>query len=162
MPKQTIPFSAFLTAAGAEHGEFINQLHDYLQENDCTTEIKEAASGYVVSYIHKPTKRTVANYVFRKKGPMLRVYADHILSYGDILTSWPESMKNTIRKGGACKRLIDPTACNSRCLLGFDFILDGERQQPCRYGSGLTFLLEDEAKPHLLEIMQHEIKARQA
>ena len=161
MPKQAIPFSDFLVTAGAEHEDFIMQLHEYLQENNCVAEIKEAANGYVVSYVHKPTKRTVANYVFRKKGPMLRVYADHILSYLELLAHWPKSMIDTIKKGGVCKRLLNPTACNARCLKGFDFILDGERQQLCRYGSGFTFLLEDEAKPYLSEIMKCELQARQ-
>jgi len=162
MPKEIIPFSDFLIAVGAPHQEFIQQLHKYLTENACVTEIKEAANGYVVSYVHKPTKRTVANYVFRKKAPMLRVYADHVLSYTDHLTHWPESMKDTIRKGGTCKQLLDPTTCNIRCLGGFDFLLDGERQQKCRYHTAFTFLLTDEAKPHLLEIMKREIEARQA
>jgi len=161
MPKQTIPFDNFLAAAGAEHEVFIKQLHEYLQKNDCVVAIKEAANGYVVSYAHKPTKRTVANYVFRKKGPILRVYADHICSYMDILAHWPESMKDTLRKGGTCKRLLDPTACNARCLKGFDFILDGERRQPCRY-NGFMFFLDDETKPRLSELMEHEIQARQA
>lgn len=160
MPKQTIPFDDFLAMAGAEHGEFIQQLHAYLQEHDCTTEIKEAASGYVVSYVYKPTKRTVANYVFRKKKPMLRVYADNVLSYTDMLTEWPASMKDTIRKGGTCKQLLDPTACNSRCLGGFDFLLDGERQQKCRYHMAFTFFLEDESNPYLFEIMKRELGAR--
>jgi len=156
----SIPFSDFLVAAGAEREDFINQLHAYLQENGCVWKIKEAANGYVVSYIHKPTKRTVANFLFRKKMPMLRVYADNILSYTDIAEQWPDVMKDTIRQGGDCSRLIDPTACNSRCLKGFDFILDGERQQKCRCHMSFTFFLDDETKPHLLEIMEREMQAR--
>ena len=159
MPKQTIPFDDFLAAAGAAHTEFIEQLHDYLQKNDCVAEIKEAANGYVVSYVHKPTKRTVTNYVFRKKGPMLRVYADHIFSYMEILEHWPKAMKDTVRKAGICKRLLDPTACNLRCLNGFDFLLDGERQQKCRYG-GFLFFLEEETKPALREMIERELQAR--
>jgi len=160
MPKQPIPFNDFLVAAGAEHEAFINQLHTYLQENGCVAKIKEAANGYVVSYVHKPTARTVANYVFRKKMPMLRVYADNILSYADIIAHWPDEMKDTIRKGGNCSRLIDPNACNSRCLKGFDFILGGERQQKCRCHMSFTFFLNDETKPYLSEIMEHEMQAR--
>ena len=160
MTKSTIPFRDFLIAAGASHETFINQLHAYLQENDCVWKIREAANGYVVAYIHKPTKRTVANYVFRNKMPMLRVYADNVLSYEDNISKWPDSMKDAIRKGGNCSRLVDPTACNSRCLKGFDFILDGERQQKCRCHMSFTFFLNDEANPHLLEIMEHEIQAR--
>ena len=160
MPKQTIPFSDFLAAAGIQHESFINHLHTYLQKNDCVEKIKEAANGHVVSYVHKPTSRTVANYVFRKNMPMLRVYADNISYYVDITNHWPNVMKDTIRKGGNCSRLIDPAACNSRCLKGFDFILDGERQQKCRCHMSFTFFLDDETKPYLLEIMEHEIQAR--
>ena len=160
MPKQVIPFSDFVIATGVEHEKFINQLHGYLQENDCDAKIREAANGYVVSYVHKPAARTVANYVFRKKMPMLRVYADNVLSYMDIINNLPDSMKDTIKKGGTCSRLIDSTTCNSRCLKGFDFILDDERQQKCRCHMGFTFLLDDETKPHLMEIMKREIQAR--
>ena len=160
MPKQFVPFSDFLAAAGAEHKAFINQLHTYLHENGCVWKIKDAANGYVVSYIHKSSKRTVANYVFRKKMPMLRVYADNILFYKDYVSELPDIMKDTILKGGNCSRLVDPTACNSRCLKGFDFILDGERQQKCRCHMGFTFFLDDETKFYLLEIMKHEMQAR--
>ena len=160
MSKQVIPFSNFLITAGPEHKEFISRLHDYLQKNDCSWKIKEAANGYVVSYIHKPTARTVANYVFRQKMPMLRVYADNIQLYADILAQWPTTMKDAIRKGGNCSRLIDPAACNSRCLKGFDFILDGERQQKCRCHMSFTFFLNDETKPYLSEIMEREIQTR--
>ena len=161
MPKQVISFSDFLNLAEASYEAPINTLHNYLQENDCIWKIREAASGYVVSYIHKPTKRTVANFLFRKKVLMLRVYADNILSYEDKVLNWPSSMKDIIRQGGNCSRLSDPNACNSRCLKGFDFMLEGERQQKCRCHMAFTFPLEEETNPHLLEIMQDEIKARQ-
>jgi len=160
MPKQTIPFSDFLSAAGALHEPFINQLHNYLQENDCTWKIKEAANGHVVSYVHTPTKRTIANYVFRKKMPMLRVYADNIHAYEDYVAQWPDTMKDAIIKGGDCRRLVDPTACNSRCLMGFDFMLDGVRQQKCRCHMSFTFFLDDETKPYLLGVMEREMQAR--
>jgi len=160
VPTAVIEFDDFLIAAGVEHEDFINQLHAFLQENGCVWKIRQAANGYVVSYIHKPTKRTVANYVFRKKLPMLRVYADNILSYGDKVSEWPEVMKDAIRKGGNCSRLSDPNACNSRCVGGFDFILDGERQQKCRCHMSFTFLLGDETKPYLLGVMVDEMRAR--
>ena len=160
MSKQVIPFSDFLDMAGIENEDFINQLHAYLQKNDCAAKIREAANGYVVSYVHKPSNRTVANYVFRKKMPMLRVYADNILFYEDIITHWPNAMKDTIKQGGNCSRLIDPTACNSRCLKGFDFVLDGARQQKCRCHMSFTFFLNDDTKPYLSEIMKREMKCK--
>ena len=158
MSKKTIPFSAFTEVAGDEHNEFITAKHDYLTENGCTVEIKEAANGYVVSYKHKPSKRTLLNYVFRKKGMMMRVYADNILSYSETLSSWPESMKNDVKKVGTCKRMVNPDDCNSRCPLGYDFILDGERHQKCRYG--FMFYVTDETKPYLKEMVEREIQMR--
>ena len=160
MPKETIPFEEFLIAAGAQHQKSINQLHEFLQENGCIVKIKMAANGHVVSYVHKPTSRTVANYLFRKGMPMLRIYADNTANYLDMLAKWPDDMKNTIKKGGNCSRLANPTACNSRCLQGFDFVLDGEHQQKCRCHMAFTFFLDDETNPHLMEIMKHEMEAR--
>ena len=160
MPKATISFGEFLEAAGHKHVDFITALHDFMTENEYKTDIKNAASGYVVSYIHTPSKRTVANYVFRKKGLMMRIYADNVASYMEILAKWPVAMKNTLKKAGACKRLVNPEACNQRCLMGFDFILDGERQQKCRNG-GFMFFLDDDTKPCLMEMLEHELRARE-
>lgn len=159
MPKQEILFEDFVAAAGLAHTEFVTNLHDFLIGRSCAVAIKEAKSGYVASYIHTPSKQTIANYVFRKKGPMLRIYADHIASYMEILSGWSDAMKDTVRKAGPCKRLLDPTACNPRCPMGFDFILDGERQQKCR-NNAFMFYLEDGTKPYLREMMEHEVLAR--
>ena len=159
MPKGTIPFSAFIETAGDDHADFVNSLHEYMIENDCKVEIKEAASGYVVSYMHKPSKRTVLNYVFRKLGLMMRIYADNVTAYMEIFADWPESMKSAAKKSGDCKRMFDPAACNSRCLGGFDFVLDGERQQKCRY-AGFMLYLNDETKPYLKEMAEREMQAR--
>ena len=160
MPKQIIPFSDFVAAAGAEHVDFIARLDAYLRENNCIAKLKTAANGYVVSYLHKPTKRTVANYIFRKNAPMLRVYADNIRLYEGITAHWPDAMKHAIKQGGNCSRLANPAACNSRCLGGLDFVLEGERQQKCRCHMSFAFFLDDETKPHLLEIMEREMSAR--
>jgi len=100
MPKTIIPFEAFVESAGIEHTNFINSLHEHLVNANCKAEIKEAASGYVVSYIHTPTKRTVINYVFRKKWLMIRIYADNVLHYMEIFETWPNTMKDLIKKSG--------------------------------------------------------------
>ena len=161
MSKANIPFGDFVQAAGDKHFNFITTLHNFMAENECTVDIKQAASGHVVSYIHTPSKRTVANYVFRKKGLMIRIYADNIASYMEILSSWPVAMKDTIKKAGVCKRFINPEACNGRCLMGFDFILDGERQQKCR-NSGFMFLLDEETKSHVKKMIEREVLIRKA
>lgn len=159
MPKEKIPFTAFTDAAGPPHREFIEWMHRYMTERGCEVDIKDAKSGFVVSYVHKPKNRTVANYVFRKKGPMLRLYADHIPAYMEALEKWPAPMQKAVQKAGPCKRMLNPEACNSRCLMGYDFILNGERQQKCRYNC-FMFLLGDETNPYLKEMVQHEMEIR--
>ncbi|MCL2055189.1 MAG: hypothetical protein FWG90_12275 [Oscillospiraceae bacterium] len=159
MSKAIIPFEAFVETAGEKHTDFINSLHENLVNANCKAEIKEAASGYVVSYIHIPSKRTVINYVFRKKGLMIRIYADNVPNYMEILETFPNTMKDLIKKSGPCKRLLNPDDCNSRCLMGFDFILDGERQQKCRNGA-FMFFLDDETKPYVNVLVLREIQLR--
>lgn len=158
MAKEKIPFSDFLKLAGPEHEEFINSLHEYVTEKNAVCNIKESKSGYVVSYVDS-SKATVANYVFRKKGPMLRIYADNVGLYMDFLDTMPVSMKETIENSGPCKRMIDPDACNPRCKLGFDFFMDNKHHQKCRNG-GFMFFLNDETKPYLRTIMEKEMELR--
>ena len=160
MPKQVITFSDFLSNIEAEHESFINSLHQYLQDRHCTHKIKTAANGHVVSYVHRPSKRTVANYIFRNKLPMLRLYVDNISLYPEIIAGLPDEMKSTIKAGGNCARLLDPNACNSHCLLGYDFILDGERQTKCRCHNSFAFFLDDATKPYLREMMEREMEIR--
>ena len=159
MGKDKIPFSDFVTAAGEKHSTFIRWVDEYMLAHDCTCEIKESKSGYLVSYLYTPTKRTIINYVFRKKGLVLRVYADGVANYMATLDQWPDSMKTAVKKAGPCKRMLDPGACNSRCVMGFDFIMDGQREQKCRYG-GFMFLLDEETKPVLKDMLQNEMQTR--
>ena len=60
-----IAFSDFIATVPTENQDFVKELHGRLMESGCKIEIKTAKSGFMVSYIFK--KRTVANYVFRKK-----------------------------------------------------------------------------------------------
>lgn len=159
MAKDKIDFGTFVECIPEQYTEFVVNLNDYLLDNDCTYDIKEAKSGFVVSYIYKLTKKTIANYVFRKKGPQLRIYADHISSYQGVLDEFPNKMKESIISASPCKRMLNPTSCNQRCMMGFDFILDGERQQKCRNNCFL-FFLSDENNGYLKQIIENEISYR--
>ena len=159
MAKQKIEFESFLEAAGSEHAGFITEIHDTMLVNECTYVIKEAKSGYVLSYIHQPSQRTVANYVFRKKGPMIRIYGDYVEDYAEILQEWPEPMKQSIIKAGVCKRLLDPDACSPKCLMGFRFVLDGQEMKKCRNNCFMFFLSED-TNPHLQQMVANELQHR--
>lgn len=149
-------FQDFLAAVDEEFQEFVRQLHDEMAELGCKTEVKLAKSGYVVSC--NLNKKAIANYVFRKKGLMVRIYAGHIAQYMDVLDTLPGSMVKTIQEAPVCKRLLDPADCNQRCPMGYDFVLKGERLQKCRNGA-FMFLLSEENKPYIKTLLLKEVKA---
>jgi hypothetical protein len=68
------------------------------------------------------------------------------------------SMVQAICEAPVCKRLVDPAACNQKCSMGHDFILQGGRLQRCR-NNAFFFLLTEESKPFVKALLPHEVKA---
>lgn len=149
-------FQDFLSSVDEKNQTFVSDLHDELTELGCKIDVKPAKSGYVVSY--SLNKKTIANYVFRKKGLIARIYAGHISQYMEILDTLPDEMVRSIQKAPICKRLVNPAACNQKCSMGYDFILKGERLQKCR-NNAFMFLLDEESKPFVKSLLLHEAKA---
>lgn len=151
-------FTAFLNTVDPRFHAFTIDLNELLLEHGYKFESKEAKSGYVISYIGKKSKRTLLNCVFRKAGMILRLYPTHLGAYEDFVSTLPDSMKQEIHKGSVCKRLVDPSACNSRCPMGYTFTMDGEQQIKCRY-SAFFFLLNEESAPYLRQFVEKELAA---
>ena len=126
-------FNMFMETVDERFRSFVSQINEYLTGNGCTCDIKLQKSGYVVSYVSSSSKRTLATFVSRKTGMKLRIYPEHIQEYQSFLDTLPEKVKKEIRKASACKRLINPDDCNPKCIMGYTFVLDGERHQKCRY-----------------------------
>lgn len=148
-------FDLFMETVDERFRAFVRKIHDYLLEQKCTCEIKSAKSGYTVSYILSGKKRTLATFVSRKTGMKLRIYPEHIREYQDFLNTLPEKMKKEIKKASVCKRLINPDACNPKCVMGYTFEMDGEQYQKCRYMAFMPTLSE-ENNPIILQFLQHE------
>ena len=127
---ENIKFDEFVLTVPEEHKVFITDLHNKLMNEGCRIQIKTAKSGCLVSY--KFNKKTLANYVFRESGLIARLYVRNINSYMDFLDSLPETMQTEIKNSSQCKRLIDPESCNSKCSMGYDFLMNGERFQKCK------------------------------
>lgn len=159
MSKEKIPFEDFLMDVNPTDLEFVMQMHEVMLEHNCKVEIKSAKSGFVVSYTDGASKKVVANYVFRKKGLIMRIYGDHIKEYIKLLETIPAGMVKEIEKAPACKRLLDPAKCNSRCSMGYIFTLNGTEHKKCRYNS-FMFLLGDESNPHIKSFVEHELQGR--
>ncbi len=149
-------FQDFLATVDGDNQTFVSELHDELTRYGCKVGVKLAKSGYVVSY--SLNQKTVMNYVFRKKGLMARIYTNHIARYMDFFDTLPDQMVQTIQKAPICKRLVDPSACNPKCSMGYDFMLKGERLQKCR-NNAFLFLLSEENRPFVKALLLNEVKA---
>lgn len=156
MATQKLGFEDFITTVDGESAEFVRELHGMFTEQGCKLEVKEAKSGYVVSYLLN--KKTVMNYVFRKKGLLVRIYANHVGAYLDVLETLPAGMAETLRAAPECKRLRGSAACNSKCAMGYDFILGGQRHQKCRYNA-FQFLVCGENNPSIRALLARELAA---
>lgn len=159
MSKEEIKFEDFLANVSPVNVDFVNQTHAFILQSGCTYKIESAKNGFVVSYVHAKTKKVIANYVFRKSGLIIRIYGDHIGSYSDVLTALPEGMAKAIEKAPVCKRLIDPTKCNSRCPMGYVFELNGTVHQKCRYNS-FMFGVIDENYDTIHAFIERELNER--
>ena len=149
-------FEAFLASVDGGDREFVRALHGALTQAGCKLEIKQAKSGFVASYVRN--KKTVLNYVFRKKGLIARIYANHIQQYMELLDALPGDMVRAIQDAPPCKRLLDPDACNPKCAMGYDFLLGGQRLQRCRY-SAFQFPVCPEHNPHIQALVLREAGA---
>lgn len=156
MEKKKLGFDDFFAAIDSTNGEFIRNLHQDFIENGCKVEVKEAKSGYLVSYSFN--KKTIANYVFRKKGLIIRIYANHLSEYPELLDTMPDSMAKTVKDAPICKRLVNPEDCNPKCATGYDFYLHGERYQKCR-SNAFMFLVCAENYPFIQAFVKQEVAA---
>ena len=91
-------FMLFLNDIPIESQRFVLELDKYLTSKGSKRTIKAAKSGFVTSYSSPVTGKALLNYVFRKTGVKMRIYEQSIGTYADILSDFPENMKNDIRK----------------------------------------------------------------
>lgn len=151
-----IDFNEFIASVAVENQDFVRELHERLIGLGCKIEIKMAKSGYMVSYIYN--KRTIANYVFRRKGMFVRIYGVHVNQYEEVLETLPDEMIQAVEKAPICKRMADPDACNPKCAMGYDFWLKKEHYQKCR-NSAFMFLVCPANNPFIRTLVLKEAEA---
>lgn len=161
MPKEEIKFDDFILNVSPENLDFVHKTHSFMLENGCSVKIEAAKSGHVLSYLLPKTKKVIINYVFRKGGLIVRIYGDNVSKYADIMGTLPSGMVKAIEKAPVCKRLVDPTKCNSRCPMGYVFDLNGKTYQNCRYNS-FMFAVTDENYASIHNFIERELKERTA
>ena len=152
-------FEDFFSEVSAENKEFVANINQTLSQEGYKTKIENKANGFFVSYSHPKTKRSMLNFLFRKNQLITRIYADNFSKYADFLNRLPDKMEKEIAKASVCKRLINPETCNPKCILGYDFYINKNHYQKCRY-SCFQFAVDAESIPILSEFVENERKER--
>ncbi|MDD8037608.1 MAG: hypothetical protein PHC59_15810 [Thomasclavelia ramosa] len=148
-------FQMFLNDIPAELQDFVLGLDEFLGKKNFERKIKSAKSGFVTSYINPNTGKTLLNYVFRKTGVKMRIYAAGVSNYDTILNEFPEKMKKEIKKASDCKKLTGGT-CSPTCPAGYTFLLEGTEYKKCR---NMAFFhdLNQESSEYILKLLQSEL-----
>lgn len=139
----------------------VTQIHNALLGAGFSVSLALAKSGFVVSYTDPRTKRVAANLITRKKGPIIRIYADNVSEYEPALAKLPPAMVKHLAGAAGCRRLLDPSACSPTCPMGYIFDLEGNLQKKCRYNCFL-FVMDDQQTPYILELLAEELARRTA
>ncbi len=136
--------------------ETVQSIHAELSKMGFTEDIKEAKSGPVLSYMKG--KKVLLNYVYRKSGIKVRLYATGIEAYEDCLAVLPDSMKAELKKATDCKKLNGLT-CTPTCPGGYIYTLDGELLKKCRSMAFLMTLNQKTAE-YIQTLILHEANER--
>ena len=159
MEKTAYTIDDFLSNVESEYEGFVKDIHSSMVKDGYKVKIEQKANGFFASYSHPKTKRSLLNFMFRKKRLMVRIYADNLYRYDSILKELPENMINEIRTAHSCKRLIDPKDCSPTCKTGYDFYIGEEHYQKCRY-SCFEFVVDEKSTPILSKFIENERKMR--
>ena len=149
-------FTLFLNEVPPSLQGFVLELDDYLLGKECKRKIEPAKNGYVTTYMLPGSGKSLLNYVFRKTGIKIRIYAAGISAYDAILNDFPDKMKKEIIKAGDCKKLVGGT-CSPICPAGYTFIMDGVEYKKCR---SMAFLhnLDKESTEYILKLIKSELE----
>lgn len=148
-------FMHFLQDIPAEYQNFVMELDEYLTAKGSKRTIKAAKSGFVTSYSSPASGRALLNYVFRKSGVKMRIYAEHIGEHPEVLNCLPDNMKADIKKAGDCKKLTGFT-CSPTCTAGYTFVMDGEEYRKCK-NTAFFHSLTAGSIAHILKLIKAEI-----
>lgn len=149
-------FALFLNEIPEDFREFVSALDKYLTSNGSKRTIKTAKSGYVTSYSHPKSGRALLNYVFRKSGVKMRIYAENIGSHYELLSDFPDEMKSDIIKAGDCKKL-NGMNCTPTCTAGYSFVMDGTKYKKCKNAAFFHSLAPNNAE-YIMRLIKAEIE----
>jgi len=151
-------FEDFLADISQEYRNGVTQIHEELTTDKYKMKIEKKASGLLVSYSHPKTKRSLLNWVFRKSGLHIRIYAEGHANYADFISTLPNDMEASIAKSSQCKQFFNPPQCSPKCR-GYDISIRGNKYQKCRYDCFLMQITQENL-PIITELIRLEKETR--
>ncbi|MDS6407625.1 hypothetical protein REL06_016055 [Clostridioides difficile] len=107
-------------------------LHELGKSLDCKIESKTGARSYKIVYSTKKPKRSLFTIECNEKKWRVKANLFHLNTYKDAVEECSKTIKDSITKTRTCKK------CNSKCIGGSSFELDGKSYLTC-IGSGHYF-----------------------
>ena len=155
MSQTKLTIKDFIKGVDNSYQSFVKEIDDYLIENNCKATFEEKKSGLLASY--KYNNKALINFLFRKRGLLVRIYGENVNQNEELLTNLPDTMVEEIRSSSICKRIVHNT-CSPKCM-GYDFKIKGEHFQKCRYNC-FEFLVTGESSSYIKELIKSELNQR--
>jgi len=157
MPAEKLVYEDFIQSVAPSQKDFVQELHNYLLENGCKPTFEEKKNGPFASYKHTKLKKSIANFITRKQGVLVRLYADNTDKYPDFLNNMPHAMVQSLESAGDCSRLTK-NGCSPKCS-GYDFTINELRFQKCRYNC-FEFVVTEESTGYVKDFIENELNER--
>ena len=162
MPKAKYQLEDFLAIVDDDYNDFVITVHEMLLQERYKLKVQLTKSyGLHIAYSQpqiKTVKGIIVYFLVRDGKLMIRINADNLDSYSDLLGRLPSSIICQIDRANDCMKKLDSQRCWHGCI-GYDFNISGKRYLKCIVN---CFLLDVDAEsfPFLIEMLGSEVKER--
>jgi len=159
MEQMNDQFEDFLMSVSDDYKEFVHTVNQILLQEGCKVKVGSSKTN-LFSVKYTQGRKGIFNFMLRKRGFKVSVYAANYAKYPDVLNSLPENMVKQLAKTAACKNMDSPPTCWEGCI-GYDIHIGEEQYQKCKFGC-FQFDVNAESIPYLLTLLESELKERRA
>ena len=158
--EQDYEFEDFLMSVDDEQRDFVLAVNEKLMQEGCKVKISSSKTSiFTVKYTQG--RKGILNFVLRKKGLTVSIYARNFEKYPDVLNGLHNSVITQIANAPPCKNLVGPKKCSWADCVGYSIPIGEDIHQKCSYQC-FHFNIDAESTPSLMELLNSELKERKA
>jgi hypothetical protein len=162
MAKAKYQLDDFLAIVNDRDRDFVLAIHNMLVEKGYKLKVQVTKTyGLHIAYAQpkiKTVKGIIAYFLVQAGKLMMRVNADHLSQYPQILDRLPESMVSQIADASDCLKIKDPQKCWQGCM-GYAFEIRGRQYGKCICNCFMLNVNGD-SYPFLVEMLEQEAARR--